>query len=98
VNASVAKPLTSVATVIVAVPFENVPLAPVAGAVNVTDAPTTGLLPASFTVACNEAVNAKPIVVLCELPAVAVMLAGGAELLVKLKLTDPVTPAALAVT
>ena len=98
VTASVAMPFTSVATLIVDVPFENVPLAPVAGAVKVTDAPVTGLLLASLTMACSEFVNVEPIVMLCELPAIAIMLAGGAELLVRLKLAVGVTPAALAVT
>jgi hypothetical protein len=98
VNAAVATPPVTVSTVIVAVPFENVPLAPVAGAVNVTDAPTTGLLLASVTVACSGFVNAVPIRMFCGVPAVAAMFAGGRALLVRLKLTDPVTPAALAVT
>jgi hypothetical protein len=84
--------------VIVAAAFENVPLAPLPGAVNVTVAPTTGLLLASFTVACSAVVNAVLIVALCEAPAEDVMLAGGGALFVRLKLTDPVTPVALAVT
>ena len=98
VNTSAAMPLLSVAMLIVAVPFENVPLAPLAGAVNVTVAPTTGLLLASFTVACSAVVNAEPIIVLCELPAVAVMLAGGRALFVRLKVAVGVTPEAMAVT
>ena len=54
----VAKPLALVVSVSVAVPFANVPLAPVAGAVNVTTAPLTGFLPLSTTVATSGAGNA----------------------------------------
>jgi hypothetical protein len=51
VNAAVATPALVVVAVIVAVPFENVPLAPLPGARNVTSTPPTGLLLPSFTVA-----------------------------------------------
>jgi hypothetical protein len=54
-------------------PPANVPLAPLAGAVNVTVTPLTGLLKASFTVACIAVANAVLTVVLCGVPAVAVM-------------------------
>ena len=49
----VATPDESVETVNVVAPPAKVPLAPLPGAVNVTDAPATGLPPASFTVATN---------------------------------------------
>jgi hypothetical protein len=48
----------------------NVPLAPAAGAVKVTDTPFIGL-PDSVTVACNAVAKAVPTVVLCVVPAVA---------------------------
>jgi hypothetical protein len=65
--------------------------------VNVTVTPLTGLLPASVTVACSAVANAVLTVVLCGVPAVAVMLAGTA-VLVRLKLAAVATPATLAVT
>jgi hypothetical protein len=48
---AVARPLALVVVVVVFVPLANVPLAPLAGAVNVTDTPLTGLLCESVTVA-----------------------------------------------
>src|SRR6266852_4856725 len=55
----VATPLPFVGgAVVVAVPFANVPLAPLPGAVKVTTTPLTGLFPASVTVATIGAVNA----------------------------------------
>jgi hypothetical protein len=83
--AAVATPLAFVTAVFT--PPANVPLAPLPGAVNVTVTPLTGLLPASFTVACNCTANAVLIVALCGVPAVAVMLAGVPP--------PPVPPAAL---
>jgi hypothetical protein len=75
VNASaVATPLLLVVAVAVAEPAK-VPLAPLPGAVNVTTTPLTGLLLASFTVACSAVANAVLTVALCGVPAVAVMLA-----------------------
>ena len=50
----------------------NKPVAPDAGAVNVTFTPDTGLLPASFTVACKVEANCVLIVALCGVPPVAV--------------------------
>jgi hypothetical protein len=44
--------------VVEAVPLANVPLAPLAGAANVTTTPLTGLLLASVTVATRGAANA----------------------------------------
>src|SRR5205085_9291311 len=60
--------------VVVLTPPENIPLAPLVGAVNVTVTPLTGLLKESLTVACNWVVNAVLTVALCGVPAVAVML------------------------
>src|ERR1700686_1448556 len=94
--AEVATPLAFVIAVFT--PPANVPLAPVcAGAVNVTVTPETGLLLASFTVAWSAVVNAVLIVAVCGVPAVAVILAGGKALLVRLKLAEVPTPEALTV-
>ena len=76
---AVATPLAFVVTIAVNPPFVppvNVPLAPLAGAVNVTEAPLTRFPPLSFTVACNAVAKAIVTGVLCGVPAVAVMLAG----------------------
>ena len=72
----VATPLAFVVAVVEVVPFANVPLAPLPGAVNVTTTPLTGLLNESFTVACSAAPNAVFTVELCGVPPVAVTLAG----------------------
>src|SRR6266478_2125367 len=94
--AEVATPLALVIAVFA--PPANVPLAPVcAGAVNVTVAPETGLLLASFTVACSAVVNAVLIVAVCGVPAVAVI-AAGAAVLVRAKLAAVATPDADAAT
>jgi hypothetical protein len=79
VNAEeVATPSAFVVSVSVAVAFEaKVPLAPVAGAVKVTDAPLTGA-PPSFTVATSGAANAVVTTPLCGVPLVAAMLSVGA--------------------
>src|SRR5713101_4084403 len=70
----VATPLPFVGgAVVVAVPFANVPLAPLPGAVKVTTTPLTGLFRESLTVACSCVTNAVLIVALCGVPAVAVM-------------------------
>jgi hypothetical protein len=76
----------------------KLPLAPVPGAVKVTVTPLTALLLASFTVACSPLVNTLFTAVLWPDPALAVTLAGGAVVLVKLKLAGVVTPVTLAVT
>ena len=68
---TVATPLLLVVTVAEPV---KVPLAPLIGAAKVTEAPLTGLLLASFTVACRAVANAVPTVALCGVPAVALML------------------------
>jgi hypothetical protein len=83
VNAGeVATPLELVVAVVVFVAPANVPLAPVAGAVNVTATPLTGDVP-FITVTCRFLLNAVPTVALCGVvPAVAVieMVGAGAEL------------------
>ena len=94
----VATPLALVVAVVVAVPFANVPLAPLPGAVNVTVTPLTGLFDASRTVACRAVANAVLIAVLCGVPAVAVIVAAVAVVLVRLKLAGVGTPVADAVT
>jgi len=55
--------------------LEKVPLAPLAGAVNVTEAFATTLPPASFTRACKKAAKAVPTAALCPDPLAAEMLA-----------------------
>jgi len=72
---AVATPLAFVVAVFT--PPAKVPLAPLVGAVNVTTTPLTGLLAASVTVAWSCVANAVLIAVLCGVPPVAVMLAGG---------------------
>jgi hypothetical protein len=62
--------------VAVVAPPANVPLGPLAGAVNVTVTPLTGLLKESFTVACSCIANAALTFALCGEPAVAEMLDG----------------------
>lgn len=94
---AVAIPLALVVAVAVADP-ENAALAPVAGAVNVTVTPLTGLLLASFTVACSAVAKAAFTVALCGVPAVAITLAGIAEMFVKLKSARLANPETLAVT
>src|SRR5216683_2852713 len=93
--AEVATPLAFVVAVFT--PPAKVPLAPLPGAVNVTNTPFTGLFPASFTVACSCVANAVLIAALCGVPAVAVMLAGAPARLVNEKFAD-VAPVALATT
>src|SRR5260370_8170524 len=65
-TAEVATPLAFVVAVFT--PPANVPLAPLAGALNVTATPTTGLPPPSFTVATTAAPNAVRIVPLPPAP------------------------------
>ena len=95
-TAAVATPKELVVAVVT--PPANVPLAPLPGAVKVTVTPLTRLFDASFTVACNAVVNAVFTVALCGVPAVAVMLAGGADTLVNEKFAVATTPETDAVT
>jgi hypothetical protein len=98
VNAgAVATPLLLVVAVTLAPVPAKLPLAPFAGAVNVTVTPLTALLLASFTVVCSAVRNAVLTVALCGVPAVAVMLAAAPAVLVRLKLAG-LTPETLAVT
>jgi hypothetical protein len=76
--------LLPVGTPAVVDPPGNVPLAPLAGAVNVTVTPLTGFPALSVTVACSAAANAVPSAALCEFPADAVMLAAAPAVFVKL--------------
>jgi len=82
---AVAIPLALVVAAAVVDPPVNVPLAPVDGAVKVTVAPLTGLLLAFLTVAARAVAKLAFTVALCGVPAVAVMLAGGAEFTVSVK-------------
>jgi hypothetical protein len=79
---AVATPELFVVAVVVAVPFANVPLAPVLGAVNTTLTPDSRFPPLSFTVAASSVPNAVLIVALCGVPAVAVIEAGVLAVLV----------------
>jgi hypothetical protein len=72
-------------------------LAPLVGTANVTVTPLTGALLALSTVACRAVPNVVLIVVLCDIPAVAVILAGVWAVLVRLKLAGD-APVAVAVT
>src|ERR1051326_3782377 len=62
-------------TVAVVDPPANVPLAPLAGAVKVTDTPLRRLLLASLTVAASAVPKLAFCAALCGVPAVAVMIA-----------------------
>jgi hypothetical protein len=78
-TAEVARPLASVVAVFV--PPANVPLAPFAGAVNVTVAPLTAA-PSFVTFATSGAAKAVLTVVFCGVPLFAAMVStggGGAE-------------------
>jgi hypothetical protein len=76
----VARPFTSVVSVSVAVPLANVPLAPVDGAVNVTDTPLVGVPPV-VTCATSGNPNAVSPAALCGVPLCATIVStGGLEL------------------
>jgi hypothetical protein len=78
-------PLASVESVSVFVLLlAKLPLAPEAGARNVTDAPLTGLLSLSTTVTVNAVPKAVPTAALCVAPAVAVIPAGDPAVFVRL--------------
>ena len=76
----------------------NRALAPLAGAVNVTVTPATGLFPASRTVACSAVANAVLTTALCGVPAVAAHTGRRPAVLVNVKLAGVATPGAVAVT
>ena len=90
-------PLELVTAVAVAEP-ENVALAPLPGAVNVTVAPLTGLAYESLTDACRAVENAVLMEVLCGVPALAPMLAAAPASLVSEKLAGVEAPTTVAVT
>jgi hypothetical protein len=69
-------------------PPAKVPLAPLAGAVNVTLAPLTGFPPESLTVATNGAANAAFTCPLWPPPLVAVIDAGGPTVFVTVKVAE----------
>lgn len=79
--------VVAVTTVPPLAPPAKVPLAPLAGAENVTVALFTGFPPLSFTVACKAA-NALLMTTLCVAPPVAVIVAAGPVRLVRLKLAE----------
>jgi hypothetical protein len=77
VKGAEATPKALVATVIVVVELLNIPLAPVAGAANVTLTPEIGELATSVTVTAGGFANAVLIDALCGVvPALAVMMLG----------------------
>jgi hypothetical protein len=85
-------------------PPANVPLAPPAGAVNITATPLIGLPFASVNFACKVVANAVFVTVVCGVPAVAVtadgVLGGNVPLaeLVREKFAGVATPETVAVT
>ena len=92
VNGAEAAPLPSVASPIVDIPLLNFPLAPVAGAVNVTYTPGNGLLFESLTVTANGLTkSALTIADWGVVPGLAVMFEGTTArfVSVKLALTEP---------
>lgn len=90
----VAAPLEFVVSVSVAATgfVAKVPLAPVDGAVNVTETPLTGLPLPSVTVATRGLPNATPTTALCPLPLVAVIVAGEDAVFVRLKVAGDDAP------
>ncbi len=94
----VAMPFESVVSVSVGVPLINVPLAPVAGAVNVTRTPLAGFAPPSNTVAVMGAAKDVLIAALCGVPLLAAIVAGGPAMFISAKVAGVVTPATEAVT
>src|SRR5215472_6537683 len=95
-TAAVATPEAFVVAVLT--PPANVPLAPLAGALNVTVTPLTKLPKGSLTVACSCVAKAVFTVALWGVPAVAVMLLAAPARLVSEKLACVPTPVTDAVT
>ncbi len=93
----VAAPLALVVAVVVVPPPAKVPLAPVAGAVNVTTTPLVGDPPV-VTVATSAAANAVLMTALCGVPLVAVIVSIAAAVFVRLKFAGVDTPATVAAT
>ena len=95
-TADVAKPDAFVTDVFA--PPAKLPLAPLAGAVNVTFTPLTGLPAESLTVAESLAAKAVLIAADCGVPLAATMDAAVPPVFVRLKLAGVWTPATEAVT
>jgi hypothetical protein len=93
----VAMPLALVVAVAVLLPPVNVPLAPEAGAVNVTTTPLVPVPPV-VTVATSGSANAVLTVALCAVPLVAVIVSTATAVFVRPKLAEVRTPGAAAVT
>ena len=94
----VARPLVFVVSVSVVVPLPNVPLAPVEGAVNITETPLAGA-PFEVTRATSGFANAVLIVALCPDPLDTAITGTGAAVFVRLKFAaDPVLPEKFAAT
>jgi hypothetical protein len=93
-----ATPKVLVATVSVAEPPANVPLAPLAGALNVTFTPETGFPLASFTVAAKGLLKALLTRALWPPPEAAVTLLGAPGVFVKEKEAGVDTPGTVALT
>src|SRR5579864_2414733 len=93
-----AMPFASVTSVSVAVPFEKVPLAELVGALNVTVAPVTGFEKLSSTAATSGEEKVVPIAAFCDVPLVAVMVAGGPARFVRVNVAGVDTPATVAAT
>ena len=89
VKGAVATPAALVTTL---VPPLKEPLGPLAGAVNTTVTPDTGFPLALRTVAVRGAAKGVFTVVLCGVPPVEVMLAGGPGLFVRLNVAGVATP------
>src|SRR6202030_2894213 len=92
VTAPIATPAALVTAVTVVMP------APLAGPVNVTVTPATGLLLPSFTVATSGLPNAELICALCPPPLVAVIVAAAPAVLVKEYVAGAATPGTVAFT
>ena len=95
-TAAVATPEAFVVAVFT--PPANAPLAPLAGAVNVTVTPLTPLPKESLTVACSCVANAVLTVALCGVPAVGVMVEAAPARFVREKFAGEETPDTVAVT
>ena len=79
--------------VAVVTPPAKLPLAPDPGAVNVTLAPETGLLPTSLTVTARAFVNAVEMVALCGVvPALVAIVAAAPTVMLKAELVAGVNP------
>jgi hypothetical protein len=96
---AVATPLALVFAVVIRVPEPaKVPLAPEAGAVNVTSTPLTGCEPLSSTVATIGDAKAVLTTVVCGVPPVAVIVAAVEAVLLRLNVAVFETPNTVAIT